>query len=133
MGRRELPGSLDSAAECEAVLTWMSVLLGVLLPILLVVKTEPAASFMLWQARRRQASSAASSGGGKPVAHALHGAELAVESGVRALCGPSWLAPSHRRDAHDGRLSPDMPGIQRAVHCVLLLMVVWGASVLAVN
>lgn len=59
----------------------------------LAVKTEPAASLARWEARCNQRRPPSSGVLGRAVG-ACRTAEAAVERGVRALCGRSYLASS---------------------------------------
>ena len=94
-------------AECEAFLTLFQFAVGLLMPMLVLVKTEPPHSLRAWDeacaAREISAAGAANGssgggGGGGEVRQArqrgpLATLEHAVEAAVRSLCGRSWLAP----------------------------------------
>ncbi len=97
-------------AECEAFLTLFQFAMGLLLPMLVLVKTEPPHSLRAWDeaCAARDAGTAASSnddGGSGGVTNGdrqlrrrkrglLSDMEHAVEAAVRGLCGRSWLAPA---------------------------------------
>lgn len=111
------PPSGNPQQECEEVLSFLSLSVGLLLPLLLVVKTEPASSLERWEAAQRalglecssseaSTSSEASGGGGHAsdgarrtsgmgprLARAWRWAEARIEEGMRLLAGRSWLAP----------------------------------------
>lgn len=84
-------------AECEAFLSLFTLAVGLLLPIFVVVRTEPPTSLRAWDLRREgwpgPAGSSDSQGGG-----ALAQLEASVEAAVRQLCGRSWLAPPEPSD-----------------------------------
>lgn len=119
----------DARSRCEGALNFAAALLGLLLPLLFVVKTEPAACLARWEARRRAwldgrgtpARGGSGAGGSlRWLARALWNAETAAEEAARGLAGRSWLAAS-----------PPPPDplfatqLERWLACLLLLAVTW--------
>lgn len=90
-------GSVSAAAECESFLTCLSVVVALLLPAYVAVKTEPADSLQRWEAAQLSRAAGAGSGAaGGPAARlqqALARFEASVGGGIRhVFCGRSWLA-----------------------------------------
>jgi hypothetical protein len=117
--------------QCEAFLSFLFVSVGLLLPVLLLVRTEPPASLRAWEQARGAC-------GGSLAAR--------VEAAIRQLCGRSWLAvpaatqaargvPAVPREAAEDVLKPQLQlrGWQRAMAWWLLLSVVWGAALAAAS
>jgi hypothetical protein len=114
--------------QCEAFLSFLFVTVGLLLPVLLLVKTEPPASLRAWEQ-----------------AHGACGGSLAakLEAAIRQLCGRSWLAvpaatrgvPSVQQEEDEDVLKPQckLRGWQRGVAWWLLLSVVWRAGLAAAS
>ena len=111
---------LDSASqqvECEAFLSFVFIMAGIVLPIALLLATEPPQSLAKWEDGQRggeggwrawgggdrqgsgSGSSSGASGGGGLCGRSLHRlraacgvAAAAVEGAIRRLCRRSWLA-----------------------------------------
>ena len=92
-------------AECEAFLTLFQFAVGLLMPMLVLVKTEPPHSLRAWdeacaacESSAAGAAGGSGSGGGEVRQPRQRGMlatlEHAVEAAVRSLCGRSWLAPA---------------------------------------
>ena len=110
-------------AQCEGALNFMAAVIGLLLPLLFLLKTEPAASlarFHAQRARRGAAHAGARSGTLGLLAAAWCKAEGGVEAALRGLAGPSWLAAEQ---------PPPEPlfgsELERGVAWLLLLAVTW--------
>ena len=71
--------AVSQEAECESFLSFLSVLVGLLLPLCLIVRTEPAASLRRWE---------------NSWAAGTAGRLSSLEYCMRLLCGRSWLADS---------------------------------------
>lgn len=94
--------------ECAAFLTFLGLAAGLLLPLWLLVKTEPPASLARWDERQRVAARRREGGRGNsgdaPDGNRSRGDEpsppvysrvaAAVEGSIRAVCGRSWLVSS---------------------------------------
>lgn len=120
--RARLGEGTSATAQCEAFLTWLSVVLALLLPAYIAVKTEPPTPLQhreqvqLERAGSEGAASIASTadtaldasqdssgwGGWSPSSAAswLAGCEATLGSSIRyVFCGPSWLARPQRPNA----------------------------------
>lgn len=84
-------------AECEAFLSLFTLAVGLLLPIFVLVRTEPPTSLRVWDLACEASAPDADAPGGKGCG-ALAQLEASVESAVRQLCGRSWLAPPEPSD-----------------------------------
>lgn len=122
-------GGSSQQSECEGVLNFIAAVVGLLLPICFIVKTEPAALLAAWEARdaarNNDDGGGSSSGIWGTLAAGCHRAEAAVEQSVRFLCGRSWLA---------GGPVPTLPALapwERWMAVWLLTAVVWLWSVCA--
>ena len=128
--------SYSQQQQCEAFLSFIFLAVGMVLPVLLLVKTEPPTSLRAWDESRGTASSLAG-----------RWAE-SLESATRQLCGQSWLAPvavpeaagvaaadsrpsSPRSGGGGGGGKPwaTLHGWQRGVAWWLLLSLLWAMSV----
>lgn len=116
-----------SQSQCEGALNFLAALLGLLLPLLFVIKTESGASLARWEARRRAWTSPAARGSGSScggplrcVARAWRKVETALEEAVRGLAGRSWLAA--RPPPPDPLFASEW---ERCLACLLLLAVTW--------
>lgn len=112
--------ALTAQQECGAFFTFAGLAVGVLLPLWLLVKTEPASSLARWDAARQAA--------GHPHAASqapLHSrAVTSFEAAVRALCGRSWL--SSREQQQQGW---QLEGWQRALMWWQVLSLAWLCSI----
>ncbi|PRW33626.1 putative NADH dehydrogenase [ubiquinone] 1 alpha subcomplex subunit mitochondrial [Chlorella sorokiniana] len=122
-----LPGGIGQATsslqhgeelDCESFLTFLFIMVGVVLPLVVLVKTEPPASLKAWEERRQRAnSSSGGSGGGgggrKPrglwgcACAAAGRAALLLEAGMRELSAPNRTlrmkpVTAAQRDNEDG-------------------------------
>jgi hypothetical protein len=133
--------SYSQQQQCEAFLSFVFLAFGMVLPLLLMVNTEPPTSLRAWDESRGTASSLAGR-----LAESL-------EAAIRQLCGRSWLAPgvdsggdaaadsraSSPRSSSSGgssrRRNPcvTLRGWQRGVAWWLLLSLLWAMSVLTVQ
>lgn len=101
-----LERSRHPEAECEAFLTLFEFAVGLLMPMLVLLKTEPPHSLRAWDeaCAAREHSAAGGSGassaplGGLQKQGLLASLEHTVEAAIRGLCGRSWLAPALPRD-----------------------------------
>lgn len=78
--------SANAPARAESFLTFLFCTIGLLLPVWLLVKTEPPTVLRAWERRRR----------GEPLVSPvspLGRLEAGAETLLRLLCGRSWLAP----------------------------------------
>ena len=142
--------------ECEAFLTFVGVVGSLVLPVALLVATEPTFSLADWEEKRRQPATAPAAAAG-PAAASLRGAvkrlwmaasgvSTAVEGALRQLCGRSWLAPAEDDllgdyGAAEGGAAAAvghapqlwsglrLDGWTRGLAWWLLLSFLWGASV----
>ncbi|KAL4419852.1 hypothetical protein ABPG75_006950 [Micractinium tetrahymenae] len=101
-----LPGSIGQSIspalqasqqgqQCEAILTFLFIVTGLLFPIACLLATEPAHSLHAWEARRQQQQQQQQQqpGGGRGgLRGVVSRAAAALEHAVRELCGSSWLA-----------------------------------------
>lgn len=81
-------------AECESFLTFLFYTVGLLMPMWLLVKTEPPSALRAWE--RRQGGQALT-GRQPPLGRLGTGAEAAL----RHLCGRSWLAPPQPEEGRE--------------------------------
>ena len=132
--------------ECEAFVSVVFVAVGVLLPLALLLLTEPAESLAAWERRCSGGSSGDSCGSGSnwaQMAAACGTAARGAEAALRSLCGRSWLAPAQpAASAPEGATqaqvlarrpslrpyTPPLRGWQRGVAWWLLLSLVWAAA-----
>lgn len=125
--------------DCEAFLSFFFITVGVLLPLAVLIWTEPPASLRAWEARRRRAQPAGDRCGS--LRRTGGRAALVVEGALRELCGRSWMAPAPRERGADvvALLQGEQPagaagtpwklqGWQRPVAWWLLLSLVWGLA-----
>lgn len=106
-------------AECEAFLTLFQFSIGLLLPILVLLKTEPPHSLRAWDeacAARRAGATASDSGGQQQRQRSvLADLEHWLEAAVRGLCGRSWLAPplpTEEEQAALMRMQQELTGVR---------------------
>lgn len=115
---------LNAQQECAAFFTYIGLTVGVLLPLWLLVKTEPSSSLAKWEAAQQRA---ASSSNGQVVP--LHSRLCtSLEAALRALCGPSWLTSSSRQPRHLQQ-GWQLEGWQRLLLWWQLLSLAWLCSV----
>lgn len=110
-------------AQCEGALNFLAAVAGLLLPLLFLLKTEPAASLARFHAqcaRRGAARAGGRSGTLGMLAAAWCKLEAGVEAALRGMAGPSWLAAEQ---------PPPEPLFasewERALAWALLLAVTW--------
>jgi hypothetical protein len=131
--------SYSEQQQCEAFLSFVFLAFGMVLPLLLMVKTEPPTSLRAWDESRGSASSLAGR-----LAESL-------EAAIRQLCGRSWLAlgldagrdvaadspaSSPRSSGSNSRCRTPwvtLRGWQRGVAWWLLLSLLWAVSVSTVQ
>lgn len=123
--------------HCEAFLTFIFASTGLLLPLAILVKTEPPTSLRAWELRALRGDRLS---GKSRLRVAASRVSEAVEGGVRMLCGRSWFAvgeaagatavaaatadaPSSRRTA-----PLSLHGWQRALAWWLVLSLIWAAA-----
>ena len=121
------PGRMSAEQECAAFFTYIGLTVGVLLPLWLLVKTEPSSSLAKWEA----AWHSAAEGQGRVARPPLHRLAACLEAGLRALLGRSWLSSSSsqqwRRQQPQNRWQ--LEGWQRALLRWQLLALAWLCSV----
>ncbi|KAL4430336.1 hypothetical protein ABPG77_002142 [Micractinium sp. CCAP 211/92] len=100
--------------QCEAFLSFLLIAAGLLLPVVVLLATEPLHSLNAWKARQQQLTHARQQGGG--LAMRASGAAARMEWWAREMCGTSWLS---------GKLA--LNGFQRGLGWWLLLSMVWAA------
>lgn len=129
----EQDGGLGREGECEAFLNFLSLVVGLLLPVVLAIKTEPPASLQRWErsaARGGGGGPTVAGGGGKKVRlrDALARANLSLEGSIRHACGRSWLAP-----AGGGGAGPwlELQPWERGLALWLTLSMLWALAVVA--
>lgn len=103
-----MPPARDTAAgqegECEAFLHVLCIWVGLVLPLSLLIKTEPAKSMAAWEAARAQQQAEWQAAPQRPRRQAGGAAGVgrqlgsALEAGMRQLAGRSWLAPAASQD-----------------------------------
>lgn len=109
--------SSAASAQCEGALNFLAAILGLLLPLVFLRKTEHAASLARIQTRRTRAPSCGMLG---LLVLAWHRVEAGIEEALRQLVGRSWLA-----------VEPPPPNLwlasegERAVAWLLLLAATW--------
>ena len=116
--------AMSAQHECAAFFTFIGLAVGVLLPLWLLVKTEPSSSLARWEASQ-QAAGYPHAGAKAP----LHSRALvSFEAAVRAVCGRSWLSGREQqwRQQQQGR---QLEGWQRALLWWQVLSLAWLCSV----
>lgn len=84
-------------AECESFLSFYFYAAGLLLPLWVLVKTEPPSSLAEWEERSSSTEQCARLG-------VLGRVEAALEGAVRQVCGRSWLAPPIDEEEEEGMM-----------------------------
>lgn len=135
--------SMSQQQSCEAFLTFTSALVGVLLPITVLLLTEPPTSLKAWEESDAAVAGGRTRGGAlrRLGAWAAGPLSQAVEAGARQLVGHSWLAGRAAAAPEDSALIyanargsqrrgcwPPLAGWQRVCAWWLLLCMLWAAT-----
>lgn len=107
---------MAATARCEGALNFLAALLGLLLPLLFLLKTEPAASIERLQLRRNRTQCSGMLG---RIAAWWHTAEAGAEQALRDLAGRSWMAGELPQPADP------LLGGERWLAWLLLLAMTW--------
>lgn len=120
------PERMSADQECAAFLNFVGVCFGVLLPLWLLVKTEPCSSLARWDASWDAAAEGLDGGQQQQPLHLL---AACMEAALRALCGRSWLSSREQRQQRDRRHRWQLEGWQRGLLWWQVLALSWMCSV----
>ncbi len=122
--------TLSAQQECTAFFSYIGLTVGVLLPLWLLVKTEPPSSLARhttgWPASNSQQAVAPSRGSQAPPLHSRLAASL--DAALRALCGSSWLS-SQEQQQRQLRQGWQLEGWQRVLLWWQVLSLAWLCSI----